>query len=94
MMEFGKFGPIGSVKVGLTVFQVFSLCKVSMIAFLTGVGCLCLTVSQIMWPRTEEQKAVGRHCGFVSYLHRPFAEQAIIHLQGSPLLTLIMVVCV
>ncbi len=49
MMEFGRFGPIGSVKV--------------------------------MWPRTDEEKARGRNCGFVSFMHRSFAEPALIAMQ-------------
>jgi U2-associated protein SR140 len=51
MMEFGRFGPIGSVKV--------------------------------MWPRTDEEKARGRNCGFVSFMHRSFAEPALIAMQVS-----------
>lgn len=52
MMEFGRFGPIGSVKV--------------------------------MWPRTDEEKARGRNCGFVSFMHRSFAEPALIAMQARP----------
>jgi U2-associated protein SR140 len=55
MMEFGRFGPIGSVKV--------------------------------MWPRTDEEKARGRNCGFVSFMHRSFAEPALIAMQARPNLT-------
>jgi U2-associated protein SR140 len=50
MMEFGRFGPIASVKV--------------------------------MWARTDEEKARGRHCGFVSYMKREYAEQCVFNMHG------------
>eukprot|EP01083_Nonionella_stella_P177347 623035_1 len=45
LTEFGKFGPIGSVK--------------------------------IMWPRTDEERARGRNCGFVSFMTRPDADDCM-----------------
>lgn len=33
---------------------------------------------KIMWPRTEEEKAKKRNCGFVSYMRRRDAEDALV----------------
>lgn len=49
--EFGKYGPIASVK--------------------------------IMWPRTQEERERNRNCGFVSFMKRPDAEQALKNLDGK-----------
>lgn len=49
--EFGKYGPIASVK--------------------------------IMWPRTQEEKDKGNNCGFVSFMTRQDAAEAIRHLDGK-----------
>eukprot|EP00878_Enallax_costatus_P008741 GHUV01009136.1.p1 GENE.GHUV01009136.1~~GHUV01009136.1.p1 ORF type:complete len:411 (+),score=80.68 GHUV01009136.1:1630-2862(+) len=51
--EFGRFGPIGSVK--------------------------------IMWPRDEEQRRKGRNCGFVAFMNREDAENALKSLDGLAL---------
>ncbi|CEP07585.1 hypothetical protein [Parasitella parasitica] len=51
--EFGKFGPIASVK--------------------------------IMWPRTQEEKDKGNNCGFVSFMTRQDAANAIRSLDGKEL---------
>ncbi|KAI8985127.1 hypothetical protein BDB01DRAFT_789003 [Pilobolus umbonatus] len=51
--EFGKYGPIASVK--------------------------------IMWPRTQEERDKGKNCGFVSFMSREDASQAIKHLDGKML---------
>lgn len=53
MMEFRRFGAIGSVKV--------------------------------MWPRTDDEKARGRNCGFVSFMHRDAAEAAMIAMHDAVL---------
>ncbi|KAI9480460.1 MAG: U2-associated SR140 protein [Benjaminiella poitrasii] len=49
--EFGKFGPIASVK--------------------------------IMWPRTQEEKDKGNNCGFVSFMTRADAADAIKGMDGK-----------
>jgi U2-associated protein SR140 len=36
-----------------------------------------------MWPRTQEEKDKGRNCGFVSFMQRGDADQAIRHLDGK-----------
>ncbi|KAG1118627.1 hypothetical protein G6F42_013154 [Rhizopus arrhizus] len=51
--EFGKYGPIASVK--------------------------------IMWPRTQEEKDKGNNCGFVSFMTRQDAANAIKSLDGKDL---------
>ncbi|KAL9549993.1 hypothetical protein MBANPS3_004932 [Mucor bainieri] len=51
--EFGKYGPIASVK--------------------------------IMWPRTQEEKDKGNNCGFVSFMTRRDAANAIRSLDGKEL---------
>ncbi|VDL60515.1 unnamed protein product [Hymenolepis diminuta] len=38
---------------------------------------------KIMWPRTEEQRAVARNCGFVAYMNRLDAERALENLRGK-----------
>ncbi|VDN95953.1 unnamed protein product [Rodentolepis nana] len=38
---------------------------------------------KIMWPRTEEQRAVARNCGFVAYMNRSDAERALENLRGK-----------
>lgn len=37
---------------------------------------------KVMWPRTEEEKARGRNCGFVAYMNRKDGERALGSLQG------------
>ena len=32
---------------------------------------------KIMWPRTDEERDRGRHCGFVSFMDRKSAEKAL-----------------
>jgi len=32
---------------------------------------------KIMWPRTDEERERGRHCGFVSFMDRKSAEKAL-----------------
>eukprot|EP00471_Norrisiella_sphaerica_P004924 CAMPEP_0184483122 /NCGR_PEP_ID=MMETSP0113_2-20130426/4736_1 /TAXON_ID=91329 /ORGANISM="Norrisiella sphaerica, Strain BC52" /LENGTH=692 /DNA_ID=CAMNT_0026863309 /DNA_START=147 /DNA_END=2225 /DNA_ORIENTATION=+ len=38
---------------------------------------------KIMWPRTQEEHNRQRNCGFVSFMKRPDAEEAIKELQGK-----------
>ena len=38
---------------------------------------------KIMWPRTEEEKARGRNCGFVAFMNRKDGERALANLQGK-----------
>ncbi|KAI8817249.1 uncharacterized protein EV422DRAFT_622733 [Fimicolochytrium jonesii] len=51
--EFGRYGPIASVK--------------------------------IMWPRTQEEKERNRNCGFVSFMTREAAQEALKNLDGKDL---------
>ena len=37
---------------------------------------------KIMWPRSDEEKARGRNCGFVAYMNRKDGERALAVLQG------------
>ena len=37
---------------------------------------------KIMWPRTEEEKARNRNCGFVAYMNRKDGERALNELVG------------
>ncbi|KAM7535632.1 hypothetical protein Aperf_G00000101170 [Anoplocephala perfoliata] len=41
---------------------------------------------KIMWPRTEEQRAVARNCGFVAFMNRVDAERALENLRGKELM--------
>lgn len=41
---------------------------------------------KIMWPRTEEEKARNRNCGFVAYMRRKDGEKALNALKGQILL--------
>ncbi|KAL3315181.1 U2 snRNP-associated SURP domain-containing protein [Cichlidogyrus casuarinus] len=38
---------------------------------------------KIMWPRTEEQRAVGKNCGFVAFMNRLDSERAMTNLRGK-----------
>ena len=38
---------------------------------------------KIMWPRTEDEKARNRNCGFVAYMSRKDGERALSHLLGK-----------
>lgn len=37
---------------------------------------------KVMWPRTEEEKARNKNCGFVAYMKREDAEEALDHFKG------------
>lgn len=37
---------------------------------------------KVMWPRTEEEKARNKNCGFVAYMKREDAEKALEHFKG------------
>ncbi|KPP71068.1 U2 snRNP-associated SURP motif-containing protein-like [Scleropages formosus] len=39
---------------------------------------------KIMWPRTNEERARERNCGFVAFMTRRDAERALKHLNGLP----------
>lgn len=41
---------------------------------------------KIMWPRTDEEKERNRNCGFVSFMQRGPAQNAILALDGKELL--------
>lgn len=41
---------------------------------------------KIMWPRSDEEKARGRNCGFVAYMSRKDGERALKNLNGIFLL--------
>ncbi|XP_044741339.1 U2 snRNP-associated SURP motif-containing protein isoform X2 [Chrysoperla carnea] len=38
---------------------------------------------KIMWPRSEEEKARGRNCGFVAFMNRKDGERALRNLNGK-----------
>lgn len=38
---------------------------------------------KIMWPRTDEERARERNCGFVAFMSRKDAERALKHLNGK-----------
>ena len=38
---------------------------------------------KIMWPRSDEEKARGRNCGFVAYMSRKDGERALRCLNGT-----------
>ena len=37
---------------------------------------------KVMWPRTEEERARNRNCGFVAYMNRADAEKALEATRG------------
>ena len=41
---------------------------------------------KVMWPRTDEEKARDHNCGFVAYMKREQATQALNELKGTKLL--------
>lgn len=40
---------------------------------------------KIMWPRTDEERARERNCGFVAFMNRRDAERALNNLNGNTL---------
>jgi U2-associated protein SR140 len=38
---------------------------------------------KIMWPRSDEEKARGRNCGFVAFMNRKDGERALKSLNGK-----------
>lgn len=45
---------------------------------------------KVMWPRTEEEKARNRNCGFVAYMNRKDAERSMRKLNGTYVIVLIL----
>jgi len=43
-----------------------------------------------MWPRSDEEKARGRNCGFVAYMSRKDGERALMNLNGMRLFLIII----
>ncbi|XP_022238815.1 U2 snRNP-associated SURP motif-containing protein-like [Limulus polyphemus] len=41
---------------------------------------------KIMWPRSDEEKARGRNCGFVAYMNRNDGERAMKNLNGKEIM--------
>ncbi|XP_077365063.1 U2 snRNP-associated SURP motif-containing protein isoform X1 [Festucalex cinctus] len=41
---------------------------------------------KIMWPRTDEERARERNCGFVAFMNRRDAERALKNLNGKPIM--------
>lgn len=48
---------------------------------------------KIMWPRTDEEKRRNRNCGFVAFMDRQDAADAIDHLSGAPLRSFLVGLC-
>lgn len=44
---------------------------------------------KIMWPRTDEERARERNCGFVAFMNRRDAERALKNLNGKNICLLI-----
>ncbi|XP_050523952.1 U2 snRNP-associated SURP motif-containing protein [Daktulosphaira vitifoliae] len=42
---------------------------------------------KIMWPRSDEEKARGRNCGFVAYMSRKDGERALKNLNGKDVMS-------
>lgn len=40
---------------------------------------------KIMWPRSDEERARGRNCGFVAFMNRKDGERAMKNLNGNSL---------
>lgn len=38
---------------------------------------------KVMWPRTEEERARNRNCGFVAFMKREDGEKALEHFKGT-----------
>ena len=38
---------------------------------------------KIMWPRSDEERARGRNCGFVAFMNRKDGERAMKNLNGN-----------
>lgn len=48
---------------------------------------------KVMWPRTEEEKARKKNCGFVAYMKREDAEESLDHFKGSCLACIVTNAC-
>ena len=46
---------------------------------------------KIMWPRTDEERARERNCGFVAFMNRRDAERALKNLNGTYLLSPLLI---
>ena len=38
---------------------------------------------KIMWPRTDDERARGRNCGFVAFMNRKDGERALNSIKGK-----------
>lgn len=41
---------------------------------------------KVMWPRTDEERARNRNCGFVAFMNRKDGERALKHLNGKEIM--------
>lgn len=46
---------------------------------------------KIMWPRSDEERARGRNCGFVAFMNRKDGERAMKNLNGKNIVFFIIV---
>lgn len=46
---------------------------------------------KIMWPRSDEERARGRNCGFVAFMNRKDGERAMKNLNGKNMVFFIIV---
>lgn len=78
----------GSFKFQCSQFQVdidamlcmFQMTEVQLCEIFGKYGPLASV--KVMWPRSDEEKARGRNCGFVAYMNRKDGERALTTLQG------------
>lgn len=72
----------------------FSICAILFLFQKMNEEMLCqefgrygpLASVKIMWPRTDEERARERNCGFVAFMNRRDAERALKNLNGKLLL--------
>lgn len=46
---------------------------------------------KIMWPRSDEEKARQRNCGFVAFMSRKDGERALKNLNGKKIIILFLI---
>lgn len=68
----------------VSVFDIFKMNEEMLCQEFGRYGPLASV--KIMWPRTDEERARERNCGFVAFMNRRDAERALKNLNGKNLL--------
>jgi U2-associated protein SR140 len=86
---FGRYGEINSVKVPFPMNCAFRSNHHTWSVHSLTHEYLFDPFVQVMWPRSDEEKARKRNCGFVSFRRRSDAEDAKAALSDREVLSLV-----